>query len=857
MLPLPGLMAMPTVLLNAALSLVRERGVVSLGPDRLAAFVPMFDEAEGAERALRSLLGQDESPDELVVSINGGSDATPEVVDRTLAALGLEVFASRAGETGSVTTWRSPDGATAVTVVRHSAPTSKAISLNLALQRGHLTADRVLVLDGDTALAPGFVRAIRRSFYRLRYERLPSGGHGYVLEDTALQSGAVRSSPGASLQARLISLGRDAEYAFSAVVRSGQCARLGRVGVFGRSRLFTAVGCGFVARRDVLPMPADTLTEDHDLTLTAQGLPDVDVLTTAGALEAGGHTVEVGGRQRPLGAVIGPSTPVLLRRGGTARFVAGAVMRTEDPPRLGGFLRQVERWNGGAIENALKRLGQAVGGGLGPNVAFTVAAAQLENLLGLFLALLLPVLLGLRYAWPQAGAPAAVLAAWLGIDLLAAFALSLAGSRRLGDPWPRAAAVAALGVVPLLALRALGALAYLTAATRILPAALARRVSRRARAARVQRQRTWARPTAQVAATAHLRTAGVAATVLLLGLTVFGVAAHLARAYVEQNPAWRYVYGSPRLEQADFELLPIVERQREPSFVTTVAYGGAGPTRWTSPYCPPSAIGRWEGVAPVPEGLDPQWLASDRRYEPLSPWGLLMLARLAPLLSHLHEASAAYGVDAGFLLQVLLNESYLDPLARGPTDDVGLAQLTSDALTLVAAVSAEEGNPLFNRALFAGEASVFDPEFSLCAGAAKLAWAQLQPGGDDRRVAYALYVNPFDGAENGNVAATHVDLVAALGQLEVLVERLAAAIQAYRSDPALLRPQERALLDVSSQVGLNMLSLREAYLAVADLVARFRIDDRRFYERVLTGLYGPPGPELDISERLAVGPRSH
>src|SRR5690606_16435902 len=160
-----------------------------------------------------------------------------------------------------------------------------------------VTARRILVVDGDTVLDAGFVAAIKNSFYRLRTVRGPvvrgpaargpaSRGplvrspasrqsdvgepavhhpnprarrapRRYVIEDRAMQSGSVRSRrpERAGPAAWWIWLARTGEYAVSAVLRAGQTRRPGRDGAFTRSRLFTVVGCGFVARRDAFPMP--------------------------------------------------------------------------------------------------------------------------------------------------------------------------------------------------------------------------------------------------------------------------------------------------------------------------------------------------------------------------------------------------------------------------------------------------------------------------------------------------------------------------------------------------------------------------------------------------------------------------
>lgn len=853
MIPFPGLMAMPTVLMNACLNLVRERGKVALGPDRLAVVAPMYDEEAGAARALRSLLAQTEPFDEVLVSINGGTDDTPAVVAATLAASGYAALEPEALADCTVTRWRREGARTAVVVVEYRVPVSKARSVNLLLERGLLVAERVLIVDGDTELHPGFAAAARRATYRLDFRRLGDGRHGYVLEDAALVSGAVRSLPGASLQSRLISAGRDAEYAFSAVVRGGQCRRVGEGAVFGRTRLFTVVGCGFVARRDALPVPDDTITEDHDLTLAAQNAPVTEELATAGELDARGFRLEVDGRERPLSSIIGPRTPVVLRRGADARFVPAALMRTEDPPHLGGFLRQVERWNGGAIQNALKRLFVAERRrGLAPNVAFTVVAAQAENVLGLFLALLLPALLGLRYALPNASMPATALAAWLGIDALASLLIVVAGARRLGDPWGRALWVALRGVAPLMLLRGLNALAYVTAATRMVPQFVAQRRASRAGRVRKEAVTTWVRPRASLGVSAYRRAGSVATAVLALSLSVFAGTAHVARTYLRPSDAWLYVHAVQRLNQEDFEILPLppllaVEQPRQ------VEEPAPAATPWLSSYCPPGSVATYANRLADGEEPAQRRLEAPGAYEPLTPWGLFMLARLTPLLAHLEEAATAYDVDAGFLLQVLINESYLDPLAHGPTNDLGLSQVTSDALTLLAAISSDPGSPFANPALFARRASAYDPGFSLCAGAAKLAWAVAQPFGEDRRVAYARYINPIDGVRDGAVAPTHVAPVEAMTKLADLVHGLAAVVAAYRADPAAVAPAERALLDVSSAVAAGELGLESAYARVAGLVDELGIDDSGFYAAVLDRLYGPGLASAD-GEVRAVAP---
>lgn len=225
-------------------------------------------------------------------------------------------------------------------------------------------------------------------------------------------------------------------------------------------------------------------------------------------------------------------------------------------------------------------------------------------------------------------------------------------------------------------------------------------------------------------------------------------------------------------------------------------------------------------------------------YQPLSAWGLLVLARLAPLVANIEEASTAYDVPPDLLLRILINESYLDPLAVGPTGDLGLSQVTSDALTLLRAISTDQLSPYANQRFFAGDFSVFDPDFSVCAGAAKLAWARAQPGGEDDHFAYARYINPLEGVVRGKVSPVHGNLVKAIDELRPLANALQATVAAYRADPDSVTDKERALLGVTNLVADGRLTVAQAYFVTAELVQSFGIDDKALYDDIRRRLYG-------------------
>jgi cellulose synthase/poly-beta-1,6-N-acetylglucosamine synthase-like glycosyltransferase len=815
---------MPTVLLNAVLSAVRRDGYAVRAPDRVAVVSPMYNEERGAERTLTSVLGQSEPPDQLVVSINGGSDGTEGVVRSLLTRKGYRCDdrTPLEGADADLERWSGPAGGPEVTVALFAQQTAKSDSLNLLVERV-VTAERVLVIDGDTVLERRFLEVMRRSLYRLV---LRDGG--YILVDDALQSGAVMSyAPrGSGPLQRLISLARRAEYAFAGILRRGQTATFGRWDVFARSRLFTVVGCGFVVRRDHFPIPNDTMTEDHDFTLSVQSHDPESERRGVAELDAQGFRVLQGGREIPLSALVGFARTVDIRRSSDARFVGEAVMLTEDPPHLNGLFRQVERWNGGSIESVLQRaLVPEERRAMSPNVRFALWTSLFEQLLGLMLLMLLPILVALNLGSPNFGMHWTTLLAWLGLDLAFGALLTgygflryhLAARRRVGRALLRATGDLLAALLPFMVLKYLNPVAYLAGALQILPRR--RRRTGRDRSAGV----AWERP----AATARARTPLLMRwLVLITGITVLSAAQVSATIDPVHRGAWLLMEEAPRVEMASFRSLPVLvvapreERRND-----------AGLSR----HCTPSEM-RWVDRTPrrLAEGAP--------SYTPLTAWGTLTLARLAPIAPLLEEAATAYDVPPRFLLQVLLNESYLDPLAEGPTGDLGLSQMTSDALTMLQALSTDARSPLFNPRLISDDLNVFDPDFSLCAGAAKLAWARSQPGGGDDGVAYALYINPLRGAPRGAAAPRHGPAIAAMLHLEALAGQLQAI---YDADPARLTPVERDLRALSGRVGTGELTLADGYALGLTLALEHGIDDVSLYRRVLSELF-PPVPQREV-----------
>lgn len=808
---------MPGVLLNSFLGMLPDRSLTVTSQESLTVVAPMYNEEHGARRCLASILRQDTAPEQIAISINGGSDSTHEVVTRILAEYGYRHAATDelARLDATLERWLGGTGAANVVLINYRSKTAKSESVNNLFRHRLITSERVLLVDGDTMLHPGFVAAVKDNFYRL-YSRKVDGRTQHVIEDYALVSGSVSSwlPERPTMWQRLVSQGRKAEYAFSTLLRKGQSSQHGSSAIFGNSRLFTVVGCGFTARRELFPMPHNTRTEDHEFTLEVQNQPLTELELDPETLDSMGLRLVVRGREVKPSEHFGAGEKVLLRTGGNARFVPEALMLTEDPTTVGGYLNQVERWNGGGLEGALGRIGQK----LRPNVAWTVWSAQIENLLGIILLLfVLPNLLALNLANPSVGMTGKALLSWFLIDVAVSYGLNVAGFRlqRLARGVPRRKALLQalrLSLVTLpayLLIRYLNPFTYLAAATEVIPAWLRRkRTAKRLPARGV----TWERP--HGAPRFSLRTSGVMFSVLALypALTGFVVAPVVNPVNAE---GWTLTHATEALDMQDYlASSPLFDQTEALAVYCSAGEVGIVQLRF-------GTFGRHDG------------------YEPLGLWDLLALGRLAPLLPIIEQAADSYGIRVADLIQVLMNESLFDPLAHGPTGDLGLSQLTSDALTLLAAASNDPKSAIYNPSLVNANSNVFDPVFSACAGAAKLAWAYDQPRVRTAAQAYALYINPVHGFVNGRIGDLWVPLVAQMEDLEPNVRRMAAVFAQYEDDPAILTDFERRLVEISIAVADGSLDMQGAYSAALDVIIDAEIDDRDVYRNVLTRLYAP------------------
>jgi Transglycosylase SLT domain len=445
------------------------------------------------------------------------------------------------------------------------------------------------------------------------------------------------------------------------------------------------------------------------------------------------------------------------------------------------------------------------------------------------------------------GLSSTALGMWFGLDLLITMLLVVYGFYRFHRAeganrlmaFPHAVLSSLRTTLPFIVLRYINPFTYVASATRVLPTFLFRR-KKNTQEKGVVWERTSVRRRTRTGA------------VFLWNIAFFTIGT-IAVANIAPllNPinqeAWRLTYQRSFVNLHDHDYLPFMvpEQQLEQQQLA----GGSAPSSepvhiaTLSRYCDPSFTKLTSNTPRTFEGNSDDYLYKGR-------WHLRTLARLAPLIPYIESASTAYDIPPELLVRIFLNESDLDPLAVGPTQDIGLSQVTSDALTLLKSLSTDEKGRFYNPHLFAKTFSVFDPDFSVCAGAAKLSWAMQQPGVDTDQEAYALYINPVTGLMHGSISAEHKILTEQIVKLEDMAKTLADTIAAYRHAPSKLSNTERDLLTASEKFAKGELTLEQTYQKVYSIVQSNGINDNDIYQKFLTSYFGETG--LDSSLPIPV-----
>jgi hypothetical protein len=379
--------------------------------------------------------------------------------------------------------------------------------------------------------------------------------------------------------------------------------------------------------------------------------------------------------------------------------------------------------------------------------------------------------------------------------------------------------------LPFLVLRYINPFTYIASATRVIPEYLFQK-------------RHAIKTTGVVWERASVRKRTRTGTVFmwnaaLLAVSAFAVAKIAPIIRPINHEAYILTYQQEnKLELQDYDYLPFMAQQPAEPVLDILAK-----EETLSKFCDPAFTKMASSTPRSFAGNAKGYLYTGRYY-------LRMLARLAPLIPYIESASTAYDIPPELLIKIFLNESALDPLAVGPTEDFGLSQVTSDALTLLKGLSIDESSGFHNPYLLPETFSVFNPDFSVCAGAAKISWALRQPGVDDELEAYALYINPIDGLRNGKISNQHQILTAQIspdGKIADMVRVLANAVSAYRQEPEKLTQTERELLAVSDRMVTEDLSLEDAYRETYAIVQAQGINDNDMFQKFLTSYFGETG----------------
>lgn len=139
------------MLVLARLSVTHPRLYPQLAtPPTVAVIIPAWNEAAALPRTLATVLAQDDAPDAIIVSDDGSTDST---IDHLTALYHIE-FEARMGRSQIYPSLQ----------LLSKVHSGKGDSINQAVAISD--ADVVLILDADTRLYPGSIRALRRSFSR-------------------------------------------------------------------------------------------------------------------------------------------------------------------------------------------------------------------------------------------------------------------------------------------------------------------------------------------------------------------------------------------------------------------------------------------------------------------------------------------------------------------------------------------------------------------------------------------------------------------------------------------------------------------------------------------------------------------
>lgn len=307
-----------------------------LDPDaKLTILVPVYNEPQQIESTLESIMDQTMSPGQIIISDNGSTDATSQVIKRYLEKKGYSLQGSFASSFPSqvYTNLHYPP----VTLIRYTTQTSKAESINRAKESGLIKHTRTLVVDSDTRLDCKFIEQISRYYCTLSVHK----GRALIRRSSILGATALpKRRAGAGFQEKIVAMGREVEYTFGHfLVRRGQ----------NHTALYVATGCGFTCSTHLLSMSGRTVVDDLELTQRVQSKKALKKLSQK-ELERflkKRYMVATPEGNRPLAHILEKFANQVYLLDNLATYVPSACMYTQDPRAIRSLWHQIYRWTSG------------------------------------------------------------------------------------------------------------------------------------------------------------------------------------------------------------------------------------------------------------------------------------------------------------------------------------------------------------------------------------------------------------------------------------------------------------------------------------------------------------------------------
>ncbi len=351
-------------------------------PEKVTAFIPVFNDEEQIRDTISSIMNQTKRPEEIIISDNGSTDNTYQVITRYLKDKGylLKISSVKTGFFSSYTYINNQLSYPPAIVVKYVAQVSKAESIKRAKKNGLIHHPRTLIVDSDTILHPKFIEEIDRYYYTLKLYK----NKAFIVKSNILAATCLpKRNTKTSFQEKIVTMARDIEYAFGHfLIKKGQ----------NHTALYVATGCGFLCLTDLMEMSGKTVADDLELTQRIQSKKTVKRLNSIEELERllkNKAKIITPQGNKNLDSFLKESSREIYFVDNAATYISSALMFTQDPRNLKNLWRQTYRWNSG-FHQVMYLEGKNITR-KNKKIMFTLYGALFEGLIGSIYFLILPV----------------------------------------------------------------------------------------------------------------------------------------------------------------------------------------------------------------------------------------------------------------------------------------------------------------------------------------------------------------------------------------------------------------------------------------------------------------------------------